>query len=75
MSTVWDRLRAALRREKHEVGDAIADATARGNEALDRREHELSATPEERLEIERERAATKDDEFEALKRKIEDGSD
>jgi hypothetical protein len=67
----WDRLRAALRREKRELDDAVADATARGNDALDRRERELAATPEERLRIEAERAAAQDDEFEALRRKIE----
>lgn len=51
--------------------DAIEDATARGNEALDRRERELAATPEERLAIERERAQAQDDEYEALRRRIE----
>ena len=67
----WDRLRAIFRREKRELDDAIADATARGNEALDQRERELAASPEERLRIEQERANAQDDEYEALRRKIE----
>lgn len=70
-ANAWDRLRAIFRRETRELDDALADATERGNEALDRRERELTATPEERLTIERERAAAQDDEYEALRRKIE----
>ena len=70
-SDLWSRLRAIFRREKREVDDALADATERGNEALDRRERELAASPEERLAIEQERAAAADDEYEALRRKIE----
>jgi hypothetical protein len=69
--TTWDRLRAMFRREKRELDDVIADATARGNETLDRREREMDATAEERLAIERERAEAQDAEYEALRRKIE----
>ena len=69
--SVWDRLRALLGQEARDIDEALDDATARGNEALDRRERELAATPEERLEIERERAQAQDDEYEALRRKIE----
>lgn len=67
-----DRLRVALGRERAELDDAVADATERGNAALDAKERELAATPEERLLIEQERAAAADAEFEALRRKIED---
>ena len=69
--TTWDRLRAIFRREKRELDDVLADATERGNEELDRREREQSATPEERLRIEQERAAEQDAEYEAMRRKIE----
>jgi len=69
----WSRLRAFLRREKRELEDALDDATARGNEALDRRERELAASPEERLAIEQDRAAAQDEEYEALRLKIEGG--
>ena len=72
-ASAWGRLRAMFRREKRELDDAIADATARGNEALDRREREMEASPEERLSIEQERAAAQDAEYEALRRKIERG--
>jgi len=55
--TLWDRLRRTLQREKRDVDAALADATRRGNAVLDEKERELSATPEERLQIEQERAA------------------
>ena len=71
----WDRLRGWLRREKRDLDETIADATKRGNEALDRRERELTASPEERLAIEKDRAAAQDEEYEALRRRIEGGAD
>lgn len=74
MST-WDRIRAALRREKRDVDAAIADATARGNAALDQRERELNATPEEKLAIEQQRAAEADAAFEAARRRIQGNHD
>ena len=42
--------------------------------ALDEKERELHATPDERLRIEAERAAAADAEYEALRKKIEGGS-
>ena len=67
----WDRLQELLGREAREVADVLDDATARADEALDRRERELAASPEERLAIEQERAAAQDAEFEDLRRTIE----
>lgn len=63
----WDRIRAALRREKHDV----EEAKERANAALDRRERELNATPAEKLAMEQERASQVDDEFEAVRKRIE----
>jgi hypothetical protein len=57
--------------EKRELDDIVGDATARADQALDRRESELQASPVERLRIEQERAAARDEEFEALRRKID----
>lgn len=71
--SVWHRLRVLLGRGGRDIEDAIDDATQRGNDALDRRERELEASPEERLAIERERAEAQDDEYEALRRRIEGG--
>jgi hypothetical protein len=68
---VWDRVKRALRREKREIDDAIADATRHGNAVLDAKERELAATPEERLAIEEQRAAEVDAEFDALRRRLE----
>lgn len=67
----WDRIKAALRREKADVEEALDELTDRGNANLDRRERELHATPEERLAMEQERAAELDDDFEAVRRRIE----
>ena len=67
----WDRIRAILRREKRDLDDVIDDVTQRGNAALDRRERELNATPEEKLAIEQERAEEIDAELDAVRRRIE----
>ena len=67
----WDRIRAALRRERHELEDAIDDATAKGNAALDQRERELKATPEEKLAMEQQRGVAIDAELDALRKRIE----
>jgi hypothetical protein len=71
----WDRLRAALRREKRDVDEAIDELTAKGNAALDRRERELRATPEEKLALEQERGAENDAAFEEVRRRIEERGD
>lgn len=60
---LWARVRRALQREKQEI-----------EEVLDEKERELSATPEEGLAIAQERAEKANDEFEKLKRQIEDGA-
>jgi hypothetical protein len=67
----WDKIKAALRREKRDLDEAVDDWTARGNAALDQRERELNATPEEKLEIEQERGAAIDEEFDAVRKRIE----
>lgn len=67
----WDRIKAALRREKADIDEAVDELTDRGNAALDQRERELHATPEERLAMEQERAAELDGDFEAVRRRIE----
>lgn len=74
MPDLWSRIRNALRREAHDVQESIDDMTRRGNAALDAKERELAASPEERLHLEQERAEQAHDEFEAFKRKIEDES-
>jgi hypothetical protein len=71
-ASFWDRVRAALKREKHDLDEWNADVTARGNAALDEKERELNATPEEKLQVEQERIARNDDEFEAVRRRIEE---
>ena len=67
----WRRVRAALRRERRDVDDAIEELTARANATLDQKERELDATPAERLAIEQRRAKQIDADFEAIRRRIE----
>jgi hypothetical protein len=71
--TTWDRIRAALRRERRDVDEALADAEARGNAALDQRERELHATPSEKLAMEQARGAEIDAELDAVRKRIEGG--
>ena len=73
MASTWDRIRAALRREKRDVDEAIEEFTTNANAALDRKERELRATPEERLAMEEERGAEIDAELDAVRRRIEGG--
>ena len=68
---LWERMRAALRREKREFDDVVKKATGRADRALSAREHELQATPEEKVRLEQERAAENDAEFDALRKRIE----
>ncbi|HVM08346.1 MAG TPA: hypothetical protein VM345_07790 [Acidimicrobiales bacterium] len=67
----WDRVRAALKREKQDVDEALREFEERANRSLDARERELHGTPEEKLAIQQERAAAADEELEAIRRKIE----
>ena len=69
--TMWDRIRAALRREKRELDDAVHDLEVRADAALDLRERELEASPEEKLAMEQERGRGIDDEIEAVRKRIE----
>jgi hypothetical protein len=70
----WDRIRAALRREKHELDQTIRDAEIRADAAMTTKEHELAATPEEKLRLEQERGTANDAEFDAVRKRIEDGT-
>jgi len=70
----FERLKAALRREKHDIDDAVRDATAHGNAVLDQKEHERDASPSEKLVIEQKKALDIDDEIEAIRRRIEGSS-
>ncbi len=66
---------AVLRREQRDVEEAVDELVTEGNEAMDRRERELHATPEEKMALEQERAAENDAEIEAIRKRIEaDGS-
>ena len=69
----WDRIRAALKREKHDLDEAIDDFTARANASLDRKEREMNATPEERLAMEQQRSEEIDADLDAVRRRIEGG--
>jgi hypothetical protein len=67
---IWDTIRRALRREARDARELLDDTTARGNRAMDRRERELRATPEEKLRIEQEKIAANDAEFDEIRRQL-----
>ena len=71
MASTWDRIRAALKREKRDVEEAVEEWTAQGNAVLDRKERELTATPEEKLAMEQQRGDEIDAELDAVRRRIE----
>ena len=71
MASTWDRIRAALRREKRDIDEAVDELTTKGNAVLDQKERELSATPEERLAMEQAKGDEIDAELEAVRRRIE----
>ena len=73
MASTWDRIRAALKREKHDVDEAVEEWTAKGNATLDRKERELSATPEEKLAMEQQKGDEIDADLDAVRRRIEGG--
>ena len=64
-------MRAALKREKRDLDEVVEEFTERANRSLDKRERELAASPEEKLEIEQERGRELDEDFEAVRRRIE----
>lgn len=65
--TLWDKVRAVLRRDKAELEEMVADA----HRVMDRKERELHATPAEKLRAAQEAAAAADEDYEVLKRKLE----
>jgi ribosomal protein S6E (S10) len=70
---IWDRVRAALRREKRDLDEAVDEFQQRANAALDKREREQTATPEEKLAMQQERGDEIDAEFDAVRKRIEGG--
>ena len=73
MTSTWDRIRAALRREKRDIDEAVDEFTTKANATLDQKERELHATPEERLAMEQAKGDEIDAELDAVRRRIEGG--
>ena len=71
MASTWDRILSMLRREKRDIDEAVDEFTTNANAALDRKERELHATPEEKLAMEQERSDEIDAELDAVRRRIE----
>ena len=71
MTSIWDRIRAALRQEKRDLDEAVDEFTTKANATLDQKERELRATPEERLAMEEARGEEIDAELDAVRRRIE----
>ena len=69
----WNRIKALLRREKRDIGEAVDEWKDKASATLDRRERELHATPSEKLVMEQERTEEIDAELDAVRRRIERG--
>jgi len=69
--STWDRLPAALRRETKDVQAALSDFESRTNATLDEKERLLQASPSEKMAMEQAKARALDDQFEALRRKVD----
>jgi phage shock protein A len=67
----FDRFLAALRREKADVAETLAETKARLEAGMDRREAEQSASPEERLAAIQRDIDASSDSLEEVRRKIE----
>lgn len=72
--TFWERVRAVLGREKRDIGQAVREFEEQANRALDEREREQRATPQEKLAIQQARAAEADAAFDEVRRRIEGGA-
>ena len=70
MSSNWDRLRAALSREKKDVQAALSDFEASANATLDEKERALRASPAEKMAMEEDKAKEIDDQLEAIRKRI-----
>ncbi|HEX7165755.1 MAG TPA: hypothetical protein VF230_02125 [Acidimicrobiales bacterium] len=69
----WDRILAALRREKRDVAEAVDEWKDKASAALDQRERELKASPSEKLAMEEQRGSEIDAELDAVRKRIERG--
>ena len=68
----WDKIRAALRREKRDLDETVDEWQTKANSALDEKEQALNATPMEKLAMEQKRAAEIDADLDAVRKRIED---
>ena len=65
--SVWAKIRAALRREAKDAREVAEDLEEKLDVELSRRERELDASPEERMQMSLDEIATSDEAFEQLK--------
>jgi hypothetical protein len=70
--STWSRLRAALRREKRDLDEAVQQLQSRLEATLDQRQRDLDASASDKLAMEQDRARAIDDQFEAIRRRIGD---
>jgi hypothetical protein len=64
-----DVVRGWFRRERGEAGELAAEAERRIDAELSRRETELQATPEQRIDLLRDQIAANDADLEAIRRR------
>jgi hypothetical protein len=66
-----ERVLAWLRRERADASDLVRDTQRRLDDDLTRRERELAATPEERLELLQDQIDENDAELQAIRDRLE----
>lgn len=71
--SLWERVTRVLRREARDAGVLAREAQERLDRELGRRERELAATPEERLQASIEEIERSDDAFDEVRRRLEGG--
>ena len=65
--SVWAKIRAALRREAKVAREVAEDLEEQLDVELSRRERQLDASPEERMQMTLDEIATSDESYERLK--------
>lgn len=72
--TLFDRILGVLRREAADARELAAEARDKLDATLSRKERELEATPEERVEMTKDEIAAADAEYERLRDSLARGA-
>lgn len=73
--SVWDSIKAILRREAVDVREGVTNLRDKLDAELTRREQELEATPSERMDMIQDRIDAADDRLAELETELGDAAD